>query len=147
MAGLAIELMILVLLVLTIFYCVNLNRRLKMFKSDEAALRVTIGELITAVEMAERAIAALRSTASDCETGINRRIENAQAFGTELDAKITAGKYVLNRLGQISDAAKKSEKMPVAETPRERDTKSVLKAAEEASNRLAVYRRAKGVAA
>ena len=54
--GLAIESLVAVLLLLTICYCILLNKRLQRLKADEHSLKATIGELITATEIAERAI-------------------------------------------------------------------------------------------
>ncbi|MGY3650691.1 uncharacterized membrane protein YoaK (UPF0700 family) [Bradyrhizobium sp. LM4.3] len=54
--GMAIETLVAILLMLTIFYCVMLNKRLTRLKADEHSLKAVIGELITATEIAERAI-------------------------------------------------------------------------------------------
>ena len=50
-----------VLLVATIASCVALSRRITRLKSDESAMRKTVGELMLATETAERAIAGLRT--------------------------------------------------------------------------------------
>ena len=55
--GIAIESLVAILLLLTIGYCILLNKRLQRLKADEHSLKATIGELITATEIAERAIA------------------------------------------------------------------------------------------
>ncbi len=54
--GIVIESLVAVLLMLTIGYCALLNNRLKRLKADEHSLKATIAELITATEIAERAI-------------------------------------------------------------------------------------------
>ena len=54
-----VESMVSVLLLLTILYCVRLNKQLRLLKADEQTLRATIAELITATEIAERAIGGL----------------------------------------------------------------------------------------
>ena len=46
--GIVIEILVAFLLVLTIAYCMSLNRRLKLLRSDEHSLRATISELVTA---------------------------------------------------------------------------------------------------
>src|SRR3954470_5501054 len=60
--GIAIESLVAALLLLTIGYCMLLNKRLKLLKADEHSLKATIGELITATEIAERAIGSLKHT-------------------------------------------------------------------------------------
>ena len=51
-----IEALVAMLLTITIGYCVILNKRLRRLNSDEMSLKATISELITATEIAERAI-------------------------------------------------------------------------------------------
>ena len=60
--GLVIESLVAVLLLLTIGYCMLLNRRLKRLRADEQSMRAMIAELITATEIAERAIGGLKVT-------------------------------------------------------------------------------------
>jgi hypothetical protein len=54
--GLTIEILVALLLMLTIYYCFTLNRRLDRLRADEHSLKGTIAELITATEIAERAV-------------------------------------------------------------------------------------------
>ena len=70
--GLMIESLVAVLLLLTITFCIVLNRRLKKLRADEQALKGTISELITATEIAERAIAGLKMTVRDCDQNLSR---------------------------------------------------------------------------
>jgi Domain of unknown function (DUF6468) len=75
--GVAIESLVAILLILTIAYCILLNRRLKRLKADEHSLKATIAELITATEIAERAIGGLKHAVRDVTrisaTGLRRR--------------------------------------------------------------------------
>ncbi len=99
--GLIIEILVAVLLGLTIGYCMMLNRRLKLLRSDEHSLRATISELVTATEIAERAIAGLKITVEECELGLGARLRSADRFTADLDRSIAAGKDLLDRLSQI----------------------------------------------
>ncbi|WP_204278004.1 DUF6468 domain-containing protein, partial [Escherichia coli] len=65
--SLIVELMVSGLLAVTIGYCIVLNRRLLRLRSDEQALKATIAELITATEIAERAIHGLKLTVRECD--------------------------------------------------------------------------------
>ncbi|MFZ0403380.1 MAG: DUF6468 domain-containing protein, partial [Pseudolabrys sp.] len=60
--GVLVETMVSILLLLTILYCVRLNKQLRLLKADEQSLRATISELVTATEIADRAISGLKST-------------------------------------------------------------------------------------
>jgi Domain of unknown function (DUF6468) len=99
--GIIIEIMVALLLMLTIGYCMLLNRKLRVLKADEHSLRATISELVTATEIAERAIAGLKLTVEECEAGLGARLRSADRFTAELDRGIAAGKDVVDRLTQI----------------------------------------------
>jgi len=99
--GITIEMMVAILLALTIGYCVTLNRRLKLLKSDEQSLRATISELVTATEIAERAIAGLKQTVEECEVGLGARLRSADRFTADLDRSIVAGQQLVERLTRI----------------------------------------------
>jgi hypothetical protein len=90
-----------ILLALTIVYCVSLNRRLKLLKADEQSLRAVISELVTATEIAERAIAGLKLTVQECEAGLGERLRSADRFTADLDRSVAAGQEVLHRLTRI----------------------------------------------
>nr|WP_319388512.1 DUF6468 domain-containing protein [uncultured Cohaesibacter sp.] len=105
-AGMMIELFVAFLLVLTIGYCMTLNRRLKRLRNDEEALRATIAELITATEIAERAILGLKATAGDCDKNLAHRLMEAERLASELQYYVSQGEGVVGRLVKISDAVR-----------------------------------------
>jgi hypothetical protein len=104
--GLVIESLVAVLLVMTICFCVVLNGRLKKLKADEQALKGTISELITATEIAERAIAGLKMTVRDCDENLSDRLRLGESLVRELGSKIETGHDVLAQLAQIVLAAR-----------------------------------------
>ena len=130
--GMVIESLVAILLMLTVGYCMLLNRRLKLLKADEQALRATISELVTATEIAERAIAGLKVTVHECDVGLGQRLNRAEAMTGELDRRLTAGKDVLNRLSQIVIASRPPQEPSVADS----DAKSVAVAAQAFAERL-----------
>lgn len=138
--GMIIEILVAILLMLTIGYCMLLNRRLKILKSDEHSLRATISELVTATEIAERAITGLKLTVEDCEIGLGSRLRSADRFTADLDRSIATGKDLLERLSQIAVAggaplpATAARQKP-AETLRH-DAQSVAAAAQAFAERL-----------
>jgi hypothetical protein len=99
--GVIIEMLVAILLTLTIAYCISLNRRLKLLKADEQSLRATISELVTATEIAERAIAGLKLTVDECEAGLGTRLRSADRFIAEIDRSIAAGNDLFDRLARI----------------------------------------------
>jgi hypothetical protein len=104
--GLAIESLVAILLLLTISYCILLNSRLKRLKADEQALKATISELITATEIAERAIAGLKLTVRECDQTLGERLRAAERFSGSIAGQLRAGDEILKRLTQIAAAAK-----------------------------------------
>ena len=104
--GLMIESLVAVLLLLTICFCLVLNGRLKKLKADEQALKGTISELITATEIAERAIAGLKMTVRDCDQNLSERLRVGESLVRELGGQIDGGKQILAQLAQITLAAR-----------------------------------------
>lgn len=104
--GLVIESLVAVLLLVTIGYCTLLNRRLKRLKADEHSMRAMIAELITATEIAERAIGGLKVTVRECDENLGAQLTAGTALSAKLSKQVTAGDAVLNRLTQIALAAR-----------------------------------------
>jgi hypothetical protein len=130
--GMIIESLVAILLMLTVGYCMVLNRRLKLLKADEHSLRATISELVTATEIAERAIAGLKLTVHECDLGLGERLTRAEAMTGELDRRLTGGKDLLHRLSQIVTAGRSPHEAVAAPN----DAKSVAAAAQAFAERL-----------
>jgi len=135
--GMMIELLVAMLLTLTIGYCILLNRRLKLLKADEQSLRATISELVTATEIAERAIGGLKLTVHECDMGLGERLRKAERITIEVDRTIAAGKDLLGRLSQIVTAGRGSnEPLAPHNEGKPNDAKAVAAAAEAFAERL-----------
>src|SRR4051812_33643826 len=110
--GVAIESLVAVLLLLTIGYCALLNRRLKRLKADEHSLKATIGELITATEIAERAIGGLKHTVRDVNENLGGQLAAATQMSDNLKRQLAEGDHVVRRLPKNAITARP----PQAET-------------------------------
>jgi len=104
--GLAIESLVAVLLVLTIGYCMLLNTRLKRLKADEHSLKAVIAELITATEIAERAIGGLKHTVRDVNENLGGQLAAATQMSEQLRKQLAEGDHVVRRLTKIAIAAR-----------------------------------------
>jgi hypothetical protein len=114
--GFLIESMVSILLLLTILYCVRLNKQLRLLKADEQTLRATISELITATEIAERAIAGLKSTMHEGEQSLGERLQRVERLSADIERQLGAGEDLLVRLARITGAARPAdEQAPVAD--------------------------------
>lgn len=98
------ELLVSVLLVATIATCIGLHRRIAMLKADESTMRQTIGELVVATETAERAIAGLRNTLSECDRTLAERLRTAERYAADLALQVEAGENVIERVARIVSA-------------------------------------------
>jgi hypothetical protein len=139
---LTIEGLVAVLLLLTILYCVRLNKQLKRLKVDETMFKTTIAELVTATETAERAIAGLKVTMREAEQGLGERLKSAEIFSSEIAQQLEAGGEILSRVTQIAGAGNPAPPQPKPATP---SPKTILAAAEAFAARNSS--RAKGLAA
>lgn len=110
--GLLIESLVAVLLTLTIGYCMILNRRLKRLRADESSLRATIAELVSATQIAERAIDGLQTTVRDCDATLGERLRNAEKMAADLSRDLRRGDEIISRIHRIAVAAKASERPP-----------------------------------
>lgn len=142
--GIAIESLVAALLLLTIGYCMLLNKRLKLLKADEHSLKATIAELITATEIAERAIGGLKLTVRDVNENLRTQIASANSLSDQLGKQLAEGDNVMRRLSKIVTAARPvMTEAPVAPVAQMSSAKAVAAAAAAFSER----RRADGIAA
>jgi hypothetical protein len=125
--GFLVETMVSVLLLLTILYCVRLNKQLRLLKADEQSLRATISELITATEIAERAIGGLKATMRDGEQSLNERLSRSEQMSSDIERQLKAGEELLAKITRIAGAGRAEEPPVAAVVP---DAKSVAAAAQ-----------------
>lgn len=104
--GLTIEALVSILLLLTILYCARLNSQLKGLKTNDAAMKQTIAELVIATESAERAIAGLRVTARETEATLGAQLRDAESFSASMAGTMQAGEDLLHRLRKLAHAQK-----------------------------------------
>ena len=104
--GIVIESLVAALLMLTIGYCMLLNSRLKRLKADEHSLKATIAELITATEIAERAIGGLKHTVRDVNENLGDQLAAAAQLSQQLKKQLAEGDGIVRRLSRIAIAAR-----------------------------------------
>ena len=140
--GIAIESLVAILLMLTIGYCILLNARLKRLKADEHSLKAVIAELITATEIAERAIGGLKLTVRDVNENLGSQLASAAELSVQLKKQLAEGDAVFRRLSRIAIAARPAPEPEVA-APKISAAQAVAAAAQAFSER----RRFDGLAA
>lgn len=146
--GVVIESLVALLLLITIGYCLMLNKRLTRLKADEQTLKATISELITATEIAERAIAGLKLTVQECDQSLGERLKVAQAMSVSIAKQISSGEQVVGKLAQIAGLSPQLAAAPAAmpaPTPVAPDARATVAAAQAFAARARL--RAQGAAA
>jgi Domain of unknown function (DUF6468) len=108
--GLVIECLVAVLLLLTIGYCVILNRRLARLRADEDSFKATIAELVSATDSAERAIAGLKMTVRDCDDTLGERLRASETVREDLGEELSRGEQLLSRIARIVAAAQEARR-------------------------------------
>jgi len=116
--GLIIETGVAILLVMTIGYCYILNKRLVALQADKDTMSNMIVDLISATNLANNAIAQLKDVASEADNVLNSRLEEAEKFGVELANHVVAGQTVVEKISQITSAAKQSQTIARVENRR-----------------------------
>jgi chromosome segregation ATPase len=146
--GIVIESLVAVLLMVTIGYCMLLNKRLKRLKADEHSLKATIAELITATEIAERAIGGLKHTVRDVNENLGNQLTSAAQMSQQLKKQLAEGDNIFRRLSRIATAARPAaEPEPESEPERAAPKVSAAKAVAAAAQAFSDRRRADGIAA
>jgi hypothetical protein len=151
--GVVIESLVAILLMLTIAYCMLLNKRLKRLKADESSLKATIAELITATEIAERAIGGLKHTVRDVNENLGSKLAAATEMSAHLKTQLSECDGVVRRLSKITLAARPStsamavEPAPVAAQVPAPAPVSSAKAVAAAAQAFSERRRSNGLAA
>jgi chromosome segregation ATPase len=104
--GLMIESLVAILLMVTVGYCMLLNKRLKRLRADEHSLKAVIGELVTATEIAERAIGGLKHAVRDVNENLGQQLTSATQMSEHLKRQLSECDHVVRRLSKIAIAAR-----------------------------------------
>jgi hypothetical protein len=106
--SLIIELTVVILLGVTVTYCIILDRRLQKLRADETSMRQTVVDLGLATDRAERAIEGLRTMLSESDKTLGQNLKAAEATSAELVDTIRTGDEVMERIGQMMAGARRA---------------------------------------
>jgi len=115
--GMMIETLVAVLLIVTIGYCMLLNNRLKRLRADEHSLKAVIAELVTATEIAERAIGGLKHAVRDVNENLVNQLTSATQMSEYLKRQLSECDHVVRRLTKITIAARPQSAAAEPEPP------------------------------
>ena len=104
--GMVVEGSVAVLLMVTIGYCMVLNRRLKRLHGDREALGKMVADLVQATTLANAAVGELKRAALDSDQQLKDRIGQAEKLEMALTAHMTNGGQLMEKIARITAAAK-----------------------------------------
>lgn len=99
--GIAIEALVMVLLAVTIGYCVLVNRKLVQLRSDQSELKVIVRDLHAATMQAEHAIAGLHQSATTAQESLGEQISRVRHLDGQLSTHISKGEVLLVKLAAM----------------------------------------------
>ncbi len=100
--GFVVEGLVAVLLMVTIGYCVLVNRKLEQLRSDQSELRQIIRELNVATGQAETAITVLRQGAQSAETTLRATADEADNLASQLADEIAKAESLMSKLTMLT---------------------------------------------
>ena len=115
--GLAVELSLCGLLVVTLVYCILLERRLAAVRKGQEGLKSTIGELNTAITNAGASMRALKAAASGAADTLDDRLARARAIIDELSLLTASGERIAERFDRASEAGTTARRAPAPQLP------------------------------
>ena len=107
-----LELGLEILLALTLFYCVILERRLASVRKGQEGLKTTIGELNMAISGAGASLRALKSAAGDAAQTLDERLKRARLHIDELSVLTASGERIAQRMEGVASAPRVAKEIP-----------------------------------
>ena len=107
--NLAIDGTVVVLLGVTVVYCMLLDRRLKALHTGQDGLRDVVAALDRATERAQMSLADLKSQGAAAAIDLKTERERASKLTEELNLMVSAADRVANRLSELRAPATPAE--------------------------------------
>ena len=129
--GLFFDIVILIALGVTIFYCLRLSRQFNQMRADRRAFETLIQSLNLASARAEASIKAFKETAVGNGDILQDKINKSRALSDELEIMIQAGDSLADRLQSLAEKSRKAttgDTEPAEMQPRTRAEKELLEA-------------------
>lgn len=95
---LAADAIVAILLVVTVAYCFQLNRRLTALRADQESLSGLVNDLNQATARAQEGVFQLRSVSQEAEDTLKKEVSRARALSDELSLITEAGGNLADRI-------------------------------------------------
>lgn len=99
--GLLIEGLVVVLLMVTVFYCISLERKLRALRSGKDELKAIIESLNKATENAQSSVYHLKAAGVQTANDLTGLVASARTVSDELELMIGSGKNLADRLEDV----------------------------------------------
>ncbi len=104
--SMAINLLVAVLLVITIGYCIILNKKLKAMRSAQDEMQQLIGTFNAAADKARSSVDQLKKTGDEIGLSLEREIDRAKAMRDDLALITDTAEHLASRIEQAVDASR-----------------------------------------
>lgn len=112
-----LEIALTLLLLVTLGYCVVLERRLAAVNKGQQALGNTVRELNYAIERAGTALSSLRSASGSVVAELNDRVKSARSLADELSLLTASGERIAERFDRAISAKQAGAATPPSPSP------------------------------
>lgn len=103
MLSLILDILVLIGLALTIYYCIRLSKSLSNFRQYRQEFNVLLKELSANIEKAQDAVANLKDTSYEAGEDLQKVINNSRNLSDELQLMNDMGNALANRLERLSE--------------------------------------------
>ncbi len=143
--SMAINLLVAVLLVITIAYCIILNRKLKAMRNAQDEMQQLIGTFNAAADKARSSVDQLKKTGDEIGLSLEREIDRAKAMRDDLALITDTAEHLASRIEQAVDASrgKAAASPPGPETAAGRKSRGTRRRSESERELLAALRQAR----
>ena len=107
--GLIVDGVVMALLIVTVVYCTELNRRLKALHTDKDGLREVVAALDRATDRAQASISELKTLGAAAAHDLHLERERADTLLEELKLMVGSADRVANRLADLRGGAATTE--------------------------------------
>lgn len=111
-AGLMLETLVAVLLVVTIGYCFVLNRRLALLRHGQSEMHTVVLTLNQATEKARISVEQMRRNSISLTEELSEKIKSGRTLVDELGMMVESGNSIADRLAGTSSAGRSPVRAP-----------------------------------
>ncbi len=93
-----LDIVVAILLLVTVGYCLVLNRRLSALRGNQAEMRKLLADFVTATQAAENSVSHLKIASDQIGATLDQRMTDARALADELGSITQSGSRLAERI-------------------------------------------------